>query len=323
MNIRISIICMSFLGIFVSQAQQKKAWTLQECIEYALKNNITIKQSELNFEASEIDEKAAIGNFLPRLNAQADNFWNSGLINDPITGTNINQTIRSSSYGASLGVDLFKGLSNWKTLQRARVNTLLNQYSLNKSKDDIALLIANNYLQVLLNKESLKVIQKQHEITLEQLERTRELVEAGVLPQGDLLEIKATSADEITRIVQAENGVLIARIGLAQTILIKDYDSFDTVNKEYLVPSSDIIQKPINRVMANARESRYEVQIAEQNKIMAENDVELAKTSYYPSLSASFGANTFERTIAQVEPDPVFEQFGDNRRFRYGKYSNF
>ncbi|MBQ4818667.1 TolC family protein [Aquimarina sp. MMG016] len=336
MRIKISILFFTLLGVMSSHAQEKK-WTLRECVEYALENNITIKQSALNLEASEIDRIDAIGNFLPSLNAQAGNSWNSGLVNDPRTGTNIDQTIRSSSYGGSIGVDIFRGLSNWKRLQRAKINMLLNQYNLGKSKDDIALFVANSYLQVLLNKESLKVIEKQHEITLEQLKRTKDLVDAGVLPQGDLLEIEATSADELTRIVQAENAVLIARVGLAQTLLIKEYESFDIAEQDYLIPSADVLDNSIETIRSRSREARYEVQIAEQNKLLAEKDVEIARAAYYPTLTASFGASTFETGADQVArnasgdviidvlgnpvftgPDPIFDQFSENRSFNYG-----
>ncbi|WP_027393465.1 TolC family protein [Aquimarina latercula] len=293
MKVKISIICCILLGMITMQAQEKK-WTLRECVEYALENNITIKQSALNVENAAIDKSDALGNFLPSLNGSISNFWRSGLATDPITNTNSTQTFRSSSYGLNVGITLFDGLRNVKQFQRAKLNKLLSQYNLGKSKDDIALFVANSYLQVLLNKESLKVIEKQHDITLEQLKRTKDLVEAGVLPQGDLLEIEATSADELTRIVQAENAVLIARVGLAQTLLIKDYEKFDIAEQEYLIPSASILNKPIEEIRSSARAARYEVQIAEQNKLIAEKDLQIARGAYYPTLSGSFGYNTSE-----------------------------
>ncbi len=306
MNFKISIICCVLFGMLTTQAQDKK-WTLTECVEYALENNITIKQSALNLEASEIDKSDAIGAFLPSVNANAGNSWRSGLATDPITNVNSTQTFRSSNYGIGVGVTLFDGLRNVRRLQRAKINRLLNQFNLGKSKDDIALFIANSYLQVLLNKESLIVIEKQHEITLEQLKRTKDLVEAGVLPEGDVFEIEATSADELTRIVQAENAVLITRVSLAQALLIKDYEGFDIAEQEYLVPTSSIMNKSIEEIRSTARESRYEVQIAEQNKLIAEKDLQIAKGAYYPSLNGSFnygtsevGSNTF---TGGIDPD--------------------
>src|SRR5690606_6783754 len=103
---------------------------------------------------------------------------------------------------------------------------LASQYSLEKMKDDIALFVANSYLQVLFNKQTLEVLLAQNELTQEQMQRTTDLVDAGVLPKGDLLEIEATNADEQQRIIVAENNIEISLISLAQTLLIKDYANF-------------------------------------------------------------------------------------------------
>lgn len=307
MKIKISFLFFILFGALVTNAQQKQ-WTLRECVEHALENNVAIKQSALNVDAAKIDRSDAIGNFLPSLNASASNFWRSGLATDPITNTNNIQTFRTSNYGINLDINIFDGLRNIRQFQRAKLNNLLSQYNLGKSKDDIALFVANSYLQILLNKESLKVIQKQHEITLEQLKRTQDLVEAGVLPQGDLLEIQATSADEVTRIVQAENAVQISRISLAQTLLIKEYEEFDIVEQDYLVPDAGVLNKSIAEIRSSAREARYEVLIAEQNKLIAEKDMEIAKGAYYPSLRGSFGYSTnevgnFFQPTSTINPD--------------------
>ncbi len=308
MKIKASILFAVLLGISV-QAQSKK-WTLSECVEHALNNNITIKQATLDLEDAQIDRSDAIGGLLPSLNANANNNWSSGLSLNPVSGTNETLTFRNSSYGVSAGVTLFDGLRNYKRLQRAKIRKVISEYSLGRSKDDIALLVSNSYLQVLLNKESLKVIEAQHIITGEQLKRTEDLVEAGVLPKGDLLEIKATSADEITRIVQGENAIKIALINLAQTLLIKDYETFDIEEREYIVPVATIMETPVERIIAQARESRYEVQIAEENKLLAEKDLEIAKGAYYPTLSASINYNTREtgsnNFVNEVDPDNPF-----------------
>lgn len=299
---------LNFLLVICIQAQDKK-WSLEECVEYALKNNLTIKQSELNLEAAEIDKSDAVGRFLPSLNATASNFWNSGLSPDPLTGVNKKQVLRNSVYGLNAEVTLFSGLRNIREFQKAKLNKLYNQYNLEKSKDDILLLIANSYLQVLLNKESLKVIENQHKVTRKQLIRTKDLVDGGVLPQGELLVIQAALADESTRMIQAENAVKISLVGLAQTLLIKDYSSFDISDKEYRIPSSDILSKTVEDILPKAKESRYEIKIAEQNILLANKNLQISKTAYYPTLKGSFNINSRESgmkipDLSQIQLDP-------------------
>ncbi len=301
------------LGIAVN-AQQKE-WTLQECINYALENNISIKQSELDVRLADIGISEAVGDLLPGVNASASNSWNTGLTQNVTTGILQTQTTRNFSAGVTASMTLFDGLRNIKQLQYAKMAKLASEYSLEQMKDDIALFVANSYLQVLFNKESLKVIEAQHEITLEQLERVQELVRAGSLPQGDLLEIRATAANEEQRIIVAQNNVRISLIALAQTLLIKDYENFEIADQEYEVLGSEVMDIPVSQVLENAEEERYEVKVAQANLELAEKEKEIAKGAYWPSLGAFFNYNTRETGAGRIvagglDPDEPYRQIG-------------
>ncbi|MFT5437909.1 MAG: outer membrane protein, partial [Ulvibacter sp.] len=263
------VIIFLFLSIGFSVSAQNKKWTLQECVEYALKNNISVKQSELDVQLSDIEKSDAFGNFLPNSNASASNSWNTGLTQNITTGVLETQTSRNSSYSFSAGVNIFNGLRNHRQFQRAKLSQLASQYNLDKMQDDIALFVANSFLQVLLNKANLKVIQSQNEVTLEQIKRTQDLVDAGVLPRGDLLEIQATNASEKQRIAVAENTVTISLISLAQLLLVKDYPSFDIVDDNYNIIDDGFSSKNVDEVIEAAKENRYEVKIAEKNVELA------------------------------------------------------
>ncbi|MFT5076975.1 MAG: outer membrane protein [Flavobacteriaceae bacterium] len=301
------VIIFLFLSIGFSVSAQNKKWTLQECVEYALKNNISVKQSELDVQLSDIEKSDAFGNFFPNLNASASNSWNTGLTQNITTGVLETQTSRNSSYSFSAGVNIFNGLRNHRQFQRAKLSQLASQYNLDKMQDDIALFVANSFLQVLLNKANLKVIQSQNEVTLEQIKRTQDLVDAGVLPRGDLLEIQATNASEKQRIAVAENTVTISLISLAQLLLVKDYPSFDIVDDNYNIIDDGFSSKNVDEVIEAAKENRYEVKIAEKNVELAEKDLQIAKSSYLPSLSGFFNYNTREsgsnRFVQGVDTD--------------------
>ena len=96
----------------ISTTAQVKKWTIQECVEYALKNNISIKQSELDVKANAIDKKLALGNFLPSLNADASHSWNIGLNQNITTGLLENQTTQFTSARLSSNVAIYNGLQN-------------------------------------------------------------------------------------------------------------------------------------------------------------------------------------------------------------------
>jgi outer membrane protein len=303
-----------FLYMFVN-AQDEGGWTLRECIERAMQHNISIKQSELDLEAAEIDKSDAIGAYLPSLNGFATNSWNTGLTQNITTGVLQNQTTRNFSAGVTLDLTIFAGLRNLRQLQRAKLSRLAAQYSLEQMQDNIALFVANAYLEVLVNKEILKVLEEQHLVTLDQLDRTQKLVDAGVAPSGDMLQIKALSAEEEQQIIVAENTVRISLINLAQILLIEDYENFDIAEKEYEVRPNTIMQKSAKEIIDYAMEERYEVKIAKKNVELAKKDVQISRGAYYPTLSGFFNYNTRESgaeriTQGGIDPDAPSQVIG-------------
>lgn len=296
---KLIIVIVLLLGVFI-QAQNKK-WTLQECVEYALENNISIQQSELDINIADIDNDQALANFLPNLNSNAAFNINTGANINPATNQFENATFRSASGGISSGINIFSGFQNWKALQRAKINRIASEYRLDKMKDDIALFVANSFLQILANREQLKVLQGQNKVTKENLKNTQDLVDAGVLPQGDLLELRATDATQAQQIITTENSLFIAKLGLAQVLQLKDYQNFDIVDEDYGLVASDILQKQPSEIAAQAKEEVNDVKIARSNFELAEKDLELARANFFPTLSGFVGYNT-RWASTQVNP---------------------
>ncbi|MBZ9652730.1 TolC family protein [Psychroflexus montanilacus] len=307
------LICGSQL--FAQDKNVPSKWTLEACVTYAMDNNISIKQSRLNQENADISKSEAIGNYLPNLNGSASNTWNSGLTQNITTGILENQVVRNLSVNATAGITLFDGLRNLRTFQRAKLEQLSSQYSLQLMKDDIALFVANAYLEILVNKQQLAVLVEQNNVTQEQIELTRKTVKVGNAPEGDLLEIEATNADEEQQIIVAENNLRISKISLAQTLLIEDYQSFDIADEEYDVPLTDILSNSPEEIIAKAKQERYDVKVAEQQLEIAEKDIEIARSQLYPTLDGFVNYNTREsdrgRTVGGgVDPDEPTQEIG-------------
>ena len=281
-----------FVLIGIASHAQVKKWTLKECVEHALQNNISIKQSELDLELTDVEQLTAMGNFLPDINVGAGVSENTGLSFNPVTNNAQTTTFLSVTGRVSVGYTLFDGLRNFREVQRAKISKMAAQYRLTKMKDDISLLVANNYLQVILNKANLDVLKSQNLVTQEQLQRTQDLVDAGVLPRGDLLEIKAADASERQSIVNAENAIQVSLISLAQLLLIEDYQNFDIEDEGYDIFDEQISEKSVYEIIGKAKENRAEIKIAEKNVELAEKDVQLAQSANFPTLSAFFGYDT-------------------------------
>lgn len=303
---------------FSVQAQNRE-WGLQECIDYALENNITVKQGELDRDIAAIDRSIVFGQMLPTVNASISGSSNRGLSLNPTTNQLENATMTSASGAINAGVTLFEGLKRQRELQRSKINELAVSYRLDKMKDDVVLHVANAFLQIVLNKENLELAKQRNIVTLEQLQRTEYLVSAGSLPQGDLLEIKADDAREKQQIIEAENQVTISLISLAQLLRIRDYENFDVAEEEFDVEDQSLEQIGVQEYVARAKETRAEVKIAESSVELAEKDVQLARSNYYPTLSAFFGYNT---RYAENDPTSFRRQLSINDGLGYGLQLN-
>lgn len=323
----VHFILILFFASVASFAQEKK-WTLKECIYHAIKNNITIKQSELDLQTSAIAKKDAIGNFLPNINASSSHSWNIGLNQNITTGLLENQTTQFTSANLNANVDIFKGLQNVNQLRKANLAIIASQYQLTKMQEDIALNVANAYLQILFNKENLKVQTQQKILNTKQYNRTVELVNAGNVPKGDLLDIEATMATGNQRVIVAENTLLLSKLSLAQLLQIQDFQNFDISEDDMPSMLSTILNETPEAVIAKAKENRTELKIAETNLALAEKDISIAKGAYLPSLTAFYGYNTRASNSNGFEiingvpiitsPKPLFDQFSTNKGQNFG-----
>jgi outer membrane protein len=271
---------------------QGKKWTLEECVDYAIQNNISIKQSSLDAQTSLLSKKDAFGKFLPTINAQASHSWNIGLNQNITTGLLENQTTQFTSAGLNVGIDIFKGLQNINQLRKSNLTIIAAKYQLTKMQEDISLNVANAYLQILFSKENLKVQQQQQVYDSGQLVRSEELVEAGVIPRGDLLDIQATLAADNQKIIVAENTLLLAKLSLAQLLQIKDFETFDIANSDLEAPESTILLQQPKDILEIAKQTRAELKIAETNVQIAEKDLKIARGGFLPSLQGFYNFNT-------------------------------
>lgn len=335
----------------LSTFAQGKKWTLKECINHAIQNNISIKQSELDNQNAAIAKKDAIGNFLPSINASGSHSWNVGLNQDITTGNLKNQTTQFTSANINANVDIFKGLQNQNQLRKANLSLIASQYQLTKMQEDVALNVANAYLQILFNRENLKVQKEQQALDTKQMQRITELVDAGNVPKGDLLDVQATLASDNQRVIVAENALLLSKLSLAQLLQIEDFQNFDVSDEDMPTIMSTILSESPDAIIAKAKESRTELKISNTNIEIAKKDVSIAKGAYLPSLSGFYGFNTraayskrslgFEYDYANPQPIgyvdgtgqtvlqpgvnsiignplPVFEQFDKNKGQNFG-----
>ncbi|PBJ11706.1 TolC family protein [Flavobacterium sp. ACN6] len=328
-----SLVFAMLFGFGLAGHAQSKQWTLEECVRYALENNITIKLTELDVENAVIDKRGALGSYLPSVNGNASHSWNIGLNQDLTTGILRNQTTQYSSVGLNAGVDIYKGLQNQNTYRRAKLSIIASKYQLLKMQEDISLNVASAFLQILSNKEDLKVKKEQLLIDEKRYARSEEMVNAGTIPRGDLFDLKATVATDKQNIAVSENNLLISKLSLAQLLQLKEFADFDVIDNTTLNDENNILGQTPVEIYAKAKDIRTDVKLAQTNLEIAEKNVAIAKGAYQPTLSGFYGFNTRASYSDQVRfdandqpytvgPDPIFQQFSDNKGHNFGLQLN-
>jgi outer membrane protein len=275
-------------GSFAANSQN--VWSLQKCIDYALENNIQIKQQQLNTRYYENQVSQAKSNRLPNLNAQIGNDNSFGR---SLTYDNTYKNVNSSSLqgGVSTNLTVFDGFQLSNTIDKQELDFQATLKDLQKAKDDIMLNIAAIYLEILFAEELALIAEAQLEVTQQQIDRTQQLVDAGSLAKGSLLEIQAQLAREELQLVNDKNNVQISYLTLFQLLELPIAESF--IIEKPVLPEIQANLSMANSidVFNNAMNARPEIQAAQLRVKSAEKDLEIAKGNYYPSLT--FNANYY------------------------------
>jgi|TARA_B110000116_G_scaffold265952_1_gene275944 outer membrane protein len=303
------IILISSISLYTLNISAQEKWTLKDCVERAIEKNISIKNSRLDLMNSSENKKIAVGNFLPSFNLSGNHNWNTGLTQNITTGLLENQTTQNSSVNMSVGLDVFNGLSNIRRLHRANLDVLAKKYQLEDMKENISLLVANSYLQILFNKEQLNIQISQLKVSKEELTIANERYNNGVIPKGDLYEIEANFAKAEQNLVIAENNYQISKISLAQLLLFRDSENFEIADENYEIPKTDILLKKAEEIYKEALKNRNDIKLANTNLEIAIKDQQISKSSALPSVGGYYSYNS--RVIMDA-PTSLKNQFDLN-----------
>ena len=293
----------AILTITVIQLSAQNVWTLEKCINYAHQNNIQIKLQELNSTIAENNLNQSYYNFLPNVNGFAthEKSWGKTFSYDKLQY--VDQNYFDGYFGVSSSLDIFNGLNNIYTLKQNKYKYLSNQAQVEKVKNDISLEIALAYLQILFNQELLENTNNQIEVTKQQRERTKKMVDAGSLAKGSLLEIKAQYASEVVNITNAQNNLNISYINIIQLLDLDSVGSFAIQKPIDLDVNIDKQLNTLSSIYDKAVTIMPEIKSAELNVQTSELSVKMEQMAQIPSLSLDGVFYTRYSEIA-IGPEP-------------------
>jgi len=279
----ISIAILSLTNLSYGQ----KAWTLEECINYAIENNISVKRQELNAESAQKNYFQSKMELLPNVNANGNHNYNSGKTVNFETYAYVNEKFQGGNLSVSSEVTLFSGLQTYNTIKKSKLDFLAQLENVEKAKNDITINVSTAYLQILLNKELKDIAEQQLIITLDQIEKTKKLVEIGNSAKGDLLQIEAQAALEKAALTNAENNLRIAYLDLSQLLNLGEPENFQIAFPEIQdITTSNVSE--VNNVFEEALEFLPEIKSAELLLKSSKKNLAISKGAISPTIAVGY-----------------------------------
>ena len=280
-----------FLG---TVAYGQDLWTLQECIKYAFDNNLQIQQSTLSIDQAKVNSNAAKASVAPNVNFNTGYFWQFGSFIDPTTNTRnlggLNAQTNSSTLSANWTI--FGGLDNYNAIKQSKLDYLVATYNWEAMRNDVAINIAGQYLQVLFNKEVVNI----NSLVLENSEKlflqTKKRYDAGALAKGDLLQIEAQKASDEQALVSAENSLDLSVLQLVQTLQLDTLEGFDILAPDLDLPDSYLMSMTPDAIYSQALDLQPNVKSAKITVQSSELAVNRSKSGFMPTLSLTGQLNS-------------------------------
>ncbi|OQY00978.1 MAG: hypothetical protein B6I20_08170 [Bacteroidetes bacterium 4572_117] len=281
---------MLFVMVWGQQLQAQEKWSLNKCIDYALENNIQVKQVSLRAQSGSFNLQQSKAAIYPNLNASASDAFQFGRSVDPYSNDFTNENVQSFSSSINSSVTLFNGLQQYNTIRQNNFTYLSYLQEVDETKNSISMQVATAYLQILFDKELLEVSRRQMAITNNQVNRTKILVEAGSLAKGNLLEIQAQLANEEVSFITAENNITTSYLNLTQLLELDSIANFEIDIPEIEDPSEELILESVGNIFDKST-NLPRIKKEELNLQSSESALKVAEGGHYPRLflQASYG----------------------------------
>ena len=312
------IFTLSFLmAALAVSAQQHRAWTLRECIDYALANNITVKQQDVARRQGEVELSTARNSRLPNLSASASQNWSFGR---GLTSENTysNQNTGSTSFSLGTSVPLFTGFRIPRTIELNKLNLEAATADLAKARDDVSVQVAQAYVQILYNLELRDVAMRQIGIDSMHVARLAEMYRTGKASGVEVAQQEATLAQSRLTYTQADDDCRLSLLTLAQLLELPSPEGFAIVRPDtaaITVGEAGGLPLP-DDVYADAVAFKPEVKAEVYRLKGTEASVRIAKSALWPTISLTAGLGSNYYTTSGVNT----ASFGRQMRNNFSQY---
>ncbi len=306
---RIFITLAIFVGISQTTSAQQK-WNLQTIVDYAMANNINVRQTTVQEKIAAINYKQSKLSLYPNANFNTNSAINSGNNQDPVTFSRINQTYLSAGFQLQTSADIFNFYSKRNAVSASYYENQAAVAATEKIKNDIALSAANAYLQILLSREQENITLVQIQQTTSQLGITRKQVNAGALPELNATQLEAQLALDSVNYITAKGNTTQAILLLKSNLNIDAATPFEVETPPIdRIPVEPIAALQPDYVFDLAIKNLPQQRFNDLKLMAAQKNVEASKARMLPSLSGFGSIGTSYIAARSAASTPVFNGY--------------
>lgn len=286
MKLYIYLVLLCYVGTVWAQDDGKdiKEWSLQECIDYAVENNLTVQDANLDQSLAEIDLMKTKSSRLPNLFGSASQSLSNGNTIDPITSDYVSNQISATNLGLSTSVTLFQGNQINNQIKQSRLVLDQNSLFVKEAQNNIVLSVTEAYLRTLYSKEAVLVQENLLKTSIQEEEQAKARYEAGTIAMKDYTDAQSQTASNRYNLIAEKNNYELQLLELKQLLQLDPWEEMaisevDT-EKATVIPVIDKMQ-----VYEKALDYLPEVSANELSIDISEKELDIAKGGYLPTLS--------------------------------------
>ena len=304
MKIVLQILC--FFSVIIASGQtndsisKPKIWSLQDCINYAVINNLTVKDAGLIKDISEVDYDKAKSSRLPNLFGSASQNFSNGNTIDPITSDYVTDQIYSSNLGVSSSMTVYQGSQLTNQIKQNKLIVDQNTFLIEAAKNDITVGILENYLQILYAEEDIKIAENNLKASNKEVERAKARLDAGTIALNGYTEAQSQAATNKYNVITAKNNYQQYIIALKQLL---ELGPADTIEIQPIDGDMDIVnlEKDKMTIYNKALEVLPEMAVSNMDISINEKELDIAKGGYLPTLSLIGSVGSGYTSISDID----------------------
>ncbi len=300
------LVIISALMLSMLTVSAQKQWTLQECLDYALENNITLQKSQLQKRSATEDLIGSKHALLPTLNASTNQSlgyqpWKDSGISTVTNGT-VNTKVDKTSYNGSYSLSgqwtVWNGNKNYNNIKLNGLTEQQAELTVHETANTIQERIAQLYAQILYMAENVKVKEQTLETSKKNEARGQEMLNVGKMSKADLAQLTAQRANDEYNIVEARGQLMEYKLQLKQQLEITDEEEFDvaipTIDDERLLAEIPPLQSVYEEALINRPEmERLQLAIKSSDVSLA-----IAKAGWLPTVNMTGGVTTSTNSLS-------------------------